>query len=113
MPKITTHVLDIAQGSPAEQVGVVLEVIDSNKAIILAESKTNRDGRVAPTLFEANTLMPAAYRVTYFVKEYFEQSGRPCFYPFITVNFMLTNPDENYHIPLLVSPFGYSTYRGS
>lgn len=114
MPSISTHILDISLGKPATDVRVILEsLIDPLKPTLLADKTTNNDGRILPSLYNTSELTPGIYRLSYSINEYFMLTKRPCFYPSIIIYFSLTKPEENHHIPLLVSPFGYSTYRGS
>lgn len=114
MPAITTHVLDISLGVPAPQVFIVLEMmVTPQKPELLSQAQSNHDGRVLPNLYQSNQLITGDYRITFNVKDYFSHTNRPCFFPQIAINFSITRPNEHHHIPLIVSPFGYSTYRGS
>lgn len=109
---LTTHVLDTSTGRPAAGVAVRLERRDGEGFRELARGVTNDDGRVvdllAPEAFAADV-----YRLTFATAAYFAKDGRPSFYPDVTIAFEVTRPSEHHHVPLLVSPFGYSTYRGS
>jgi len=107
MSHVTTHVLDIALGLPAEGVAVVLYGPDGE----IARAVTNPDGRV-PDL-GPELLAVGDYRLEFDTGLYFEASGRESFYPRVVVDFILADADAHYHVPLLLSPFGYSTYRGS
>lgn len=107
MSTISTHVLDTSSGCPAEGIKVTLE----RGAEILATGLTNADGRV-PGFPGVGVLSEGAYRLRFLVAEYFARDRRETFYPEITVNFRV-GTEEHYHVPLLLSPFGYSTYRGS
>ncbi|MGI8618722.1 MAG: hydroxyisourate hydrolase [Gemmatimonadaceae bacterium] len=107
MSTVSTHVLDTSYGRPAEGIKVTLE----RGAEILATGLTNADGRV-PSFPEAGVLSEGAHRLRFLVAEYFARDGRETFYSEITINFRI-GTDEHYHVPLLLSPFGYSTYRGS
>jgi 5-hydroxyisourate hydrolase len=104
---VSTHVLDTSLGKPAEGVKITLE----RGADILATGITNADGRV-PEFRDGHTLTEGVYRLRFLVEEYFAQDGRETFYSEITVNFRIGG-NEHYHVPLLLSPYGYSTYRGS
>jgi 5-hydroxyisourate hydrolase len=104
---ITTHVLDTSYGRPAEGIRVTLE----RGADILSTGVTNADGRV-PGFPGVGALSEGAYRLRFLVVEYFARDERETFYSEITINFRI-GTDEHYHVPLLLSPFGYSTYRGS
>lgn len=107
MSTISTHVLDTSLGCPAEGIKVTLE----RGSDILATGITNADGRV-PTFRDGAALEKGTYRLRFLTVEYFARGGRESFYSEITVNFRI-GADEHYHVPLLLSPFGYSTYRGS
>ncbi|MBI4535115.1 MAG: hydroxyisourate hydrolase [Ignavibacteriae bacterium] len=110
---ITTHVLDTMRGEPAAGIKVVLELQnDSSKWDKLAEGKTDNDGRIGDLLLGAR-LVAGIYRLTFQTGAYFEAKGIKAFYPYVTVAFEVTGSNSNYHVPLLLSPFGYSTYRGS
>ncbi len=114
MTKITTHVLDISLGKPAANIKIVLEALSpqSSKKII-SEGLTNTDGRITPSLYEGKVLNPGLYGISFSLANYFASSNRASLYPFVTVHFMLEHPEEHFHLPLLISPGGYSTYRGS
>jgi 5-hydroxyisourate hydrolase len=103
---ISTHVLDAAQGRPASGVPVRLE--DASGAM-LAEAVTDADGRVAS--LAPDPLSPGEYRLRFDTDAYF--AGRDAFYPEVVVAFRVADPEQHYHVPLLLSPFAYSTYRGS
>ena len=105
---ITTHVLDTALGKPAKGVGVVLEVKDRDHWAELSKGTTDADGRVANLLPPDHELTIGTYRLTFAVGAY--QTG---FWPEVSLAFTVADPEEHYHVPLLLSPFGYSTYRGS
>lgn len=107
MSTISTHVLDTSFGRPAEGIKVTLE----RGAEILGTGITNADGRV-PGFPEAGVLTEGPCRLRFLVLEYFAKDRRETFYAEITVNFQI-GTDEHCHVPLLLSPFGYSTYRGS
>lgn len=109
---ITTHILDVAIGRPARGVAVTLERLEGASARELGAGRTDDDGRVA-TLLAPGTLEAGTYRLRFEVGAYFEASGRSSFYPHVEIVFAVREPSEHYHVPLLLSPFGYSTYRGS
>ena len=109
---ITTHVLDTAIGRPAAGVHVTLEQLADGAATDLAEGYTDADGRVTD-LLAPGSLKAGIYRITFFVEYYLKKSGRSGFYPQVPVVFRVEAIDEHYHVPLLLNPFGYSTYRGS
>jgi 5-hydroxyisourate hydrolase len=110
---ITSHVLDTSTGRPVKNLAVRLSVLDdTGQWATVAEQRTDDDGRVT-ALLAAGSLEPRTYRMTFEVGHYFLSSGRPAFYPRVEVVFQVNETSEHYHIPLLLSPFGYSTYRGS
>ena len=109
--QVTTHVLDAAEGMPAREVPVTLAVRRESEWITVADAVTDDDGR-ATTLGPAR-LEPGTYRIVFDTGRYFDAKGRPTFYPDITITFALTDSEQHYHVPVLLSPFAYSTYRGS
>ncbi|AII09579.1 hydroxyisourate hydrolase [Rhodococcus opacus] len=109
--QVTTHVLDAAQGIPAREVPVTLTVQRQSDWITVADAVTDDDGRVT-TLGPAR-LEPGIYRIVFDTGRYFAAKGRPAFYPDVTITFTLTDSEQHYHVPVLLSPFAYSTYRGS
>jgi 5-hydroxyisourate hydrolase len=106
MSTLSTHVLDTSLGKPAAGIRVTLLRGDRS----LGETTTDADGRAKdfPTLLE-----PDDYRLRFDVEPYFRKSGRESLYRTITIDFVLRGVGEHYHVPLLLSPFGYSTYRGT
>ncbi len=112
---VTTHVLDTANGHPAKGITVVLDYRDAEGGWVeIARGQTNDDGRITDWIPSGKKMKKGVYRVTFEAGFYFDASGvKPAFYPIIPVVFFLEHPDEHYHIPLLLSPYGYSTYRGS
>lgn len=113
MSTISTHILDTAGGHPAEGVPLVLEARTDDGWQQLGGGTTNDDGRVRDLLDEGNTLDVGVYRMTFETGTYFENNHIDAFYPVVKVVFEIQDPDEHYHVPLLLSPYGYSTYRGS
>lgn len=109
---ITTHILDTHRGCPASGVSLELRFFDGNQFVSMAKGITNDDGRVAD-LLAGQTLEPGIYQMRFETKAYHENLGIKGFYPEVVVTFEVVNVDQHYHIPLLLSPFGYSTYRGS
>ena len=109
---ITTHVLDTAQGRPAAGIAVELRRQDSSGDWqVIGSDRTNTDGRISDLTRE--DLKPARYRITFATQDYFDAHGMDSFYPSVSIEFQVSRADEHYHVPLLLSPFGYSTYRGS
>jgi 5-hydroxyisourate hydrolase len=110
---LSTHVLDTATGRPAAGLPVRLEVERDLGWSELARGVTNADGRVAPLLPAGTALEAATYRLTFDVAAYQAARGVAGFYPYVTVVFTVRDPGQHHHVPLLLSPYGYSTYRGS
>lgn len=113
MSAITTHVLDTARGRPAAGIRVALDQMDAHQAWKpIARGATDADGRLR-TLMPADTpAVPGTYRLVFETAAYFEAQGVAGFYPLVVVTFTV-GEEAHYHVPLLLSPFGYSTYRGS
>lgn len=109
---ITTHVLDTRSGAPAQGLAITLSRSDEGVWRELASGVTNADGRIAD-LLEPGSLTPGLYEMHFNTGAYHDQLGLEGFYPEVRVNFEIKRVDEHYHVPLLLSPFGYSTYRGS
>ncbi|WP_130177388.1 hydroxyisourate hydrolase [Cryobacterium sp. SO1] len=108
---ITTHVLDSVSGRPATSVGVVLEQHLHGSWRELDTASTDADGRVADLGPEA--VSAGRYRITFDTGSYFAARGQATFYPYVTIVFELADESAHFHVPLLLSPFAYSTYRGS
>jgi 5-hydroxyisourate hydrolase len=114
MSAITTHVLDLASGRPASGVPVRLEVVgESGGWIVLARAVTDGDGRARELLASGARLDAGRYRLTFDTGAYFGEREIASFYPEVAVQFEVRDASQHYHVPLLLSPFGYSTYRGS
>ncbi len=113
MSPITTHVLDTAAGRPAAGVGVTLETSEGGSFRELARGVTDADGRCRDLLPDGARLTAGAYRLSFDSGAYFAARGQATFYPRVQVWFAVREPGEHHHVPLLLSPFGYSTYRGS
>ncbi len=109
MSTISTHVLDTALGKPAAGVRVTLQ----RDASLLGSSVTDDDGRVRDLLAHGSSLSEGDYFLTFSVADYFAATKRRSFYNDIVIHFHISDDGEHYHVPLLLSPFGYSTYRGS
>jgi len=114
MSPITTHVLDISLGRPAAGVGVALSVQgqDGNWKL-LGRGVTDSDGRARDLLSSDAVLLPATYRLTFETSPYFRSRNLTTFFPHVEITFAVADAKQHYHVPLLLSPFGYSTYRGS
>ena len=114
MSPISTHVIDVAQGRPAAGVDVALDVATPEGAWrTIGQGATDADGRVKTLLTDGAALSPGEHRLTFFVAGYFERQGTTAFYRSIAVTFVVASGQSHYHVPLLLSPFGYSTYRGA
>ena len=110
---ITTHILDISTGSPASGVQVKLYRADSVEREELGSGVTDSDGRIASGLIADDQWKPGRYQLEFATGQYFQELGVSSLYPVVTIVFEVSAGQDHYHIPLLLSPFGYSTYRGS
>lgn len=115
--QLSSHILDIVSGQPAQNVKVMLEkqINDGRGWIVVDEKTTNKDGRIVDFLKVEDGKEDAnngIYRLTFYTKPYFGSQNISTFYPFIEVVFEVTG-DAHYHVPITLSPYGYSTYRGS
>ena len=116
MTKLTTHVLDIYSGKPGKGIKVELYYIENNKREKLNSIILNNDGRTDKPLVEGANFKEGKYELVFFVGDYFNKINETSKVPFlddIIIKFGISNPKEHYHVPLLVSPWSYSTYRGS
>jgi len=111
MGAITTHILDTTRGRPAQNVVVELE-FEADGWHSVGTGTTNSDGRVQGLLAQG-TLREGTYRLRFLVDSYFSNLGTKAFYPYVEIVFQVLATDEHYHVPLLLNPYGYSTYRGS
>ena len=115
MGRLTTHVLDTALGRPAA--GLTIELYRVGKSEEpLAVATTNGDGRLDRPLLEGGGFIAGAYELRFHAGDYLRAAGRvpePPFLDVVPVRFVIASPEEHYHVPLLLSPYGYSTYRGS
>jgi 5-hydroxyisourate hydrolase len=109
---ITTHVLDTARGLPAQGVPVVLEHATADGWELLGAGATDVDGRARDLVAGGTALADGRYRLSFDTGAYFRERGEAAFYPEVSVVFTVAG-DAHHHVPLLLSPFGYSTYRGS
>ena len=111
MSAITTHVLDTAQGTPAAGVLIRLEHVAGVTGAVLGAGTTDDDGRLAS--LGPDRVCPGTYRLVLNTAGYFARTGQPCFFPEVSLSFVVADPDQHHHVPVLLSPFAYSTYRGS
>lgn len=109
---LSTHVLDTARGRPAAGVDVRCERRTDDGWDVLASGRTDADGRIGD-LVGRGDLAAGVHRLTFATGAYAREGGGTSFWPEVTITFEVTAPDEHHHVPLLLSPFGYSTYRGS
>lgn len=112
MSQITSHVLDTAMGRPAEGISLTLYHIVKGESKIIGSDTTNKDGRSTKLLSKDHALDTGIYRLHFELESYLGTDSK-AFYPFADITFRVIEADEHYHIPLLLSPFGYTTYRGS
>ena len=112
MTQLTTHVLDITKGKPAWGITITLFEKVGTEWLEVAKGITNKDGRLTHLIKEDELLPFGIYKIRFDTKPYFDAMEIETFYPMVDIIFEIKT-DEHYHIPLLLSPFGYSTYRGS
>ena len=117
MARLSTHVLDTARGVPAQGVTVELHILDSGTRRHVTTAATNADGRTGAPLLSGERVEIGVYELTFHAGDYLRNTGAalsdPPFLDQIVVRFGVADATGNYHVPLLLSPFGYSTYRGS
>ena len=113
MSQITIHVLDTTRGLPAQNLPITLFAQTNQGWHELASGITNADGRIAGLLADDVVLAAGVYRMHFATKAYFDANNEQGFYPYVDIVFELDNSGRHYHIPLLLTAFGYSTYRGS
>ena len=118
MGRLTTHVLDTASGKPANAMPLCLMRVNEDETrTLIAHATTNRDGRTDHPLLEGAALTAGTYELSFTVHEYFSNTtltvSDPPFLDLVTLRFTVAHADAHYHVPLLVSPWSYSTYRGS
>ncbi|MRW83439.1 hydroxyisourate hydrolase [Pseudoduganella sp. FT26W] len=117
MGKLSTHVLDITQGKPGAGVQLALYAVGSQGRELLKTDVTNADGRCAAPLLEGDALKQGKYELVFSAGAYFDAQGvtlpEPKFIDEVTLAFGVADASQNYHVPLVVSPWAYSTYRGS
>ena len=114
MAAITTHILDTSRGRPASGVAVTLEMHTATQSwILIGKGETDRDGRLKGLLAQGRDLAEGIYCLTFDTKSYFASQQIESFYPEVKIVFSVVDATQHYHVPLLLSPYGYSTYRGS
>ena len=112
MSQLTTHILDTTLGKPASGVAITLYHQAIEQWNQIAKGVTNNDGRIADLLQKHVVLQQGVYKLRFETKAYFDKLNTRTFYPFVEITFEITSSDH-YHVPLLLNPFGFSTYRGS
>ncbi|MBY5927319.1 MULTISPECIES: hydroxyisourate hydrolase [Halomonas] len=110
---ISVHVLNTQTGTPSSNVEVKLEQQTDNGWVTVATATTSEDGRISALFPEGDTFEPGVYRAVFETGDWYKEQDISTFFPEITVPFEVDNVDQHYHIPLLLSPYAYSTYRGS
>jgi len=117
MTKLTTHVLDVSAGTPAAGMRIELQTTTGSASHVLADVRTNSDGRCAQPLLDGANFCVGRYSLVFHVGEYFKARGvalpDPPFLDRVVVEFGIADASSHYHVPLLVTPWSYSTYRGS
>ena len=116
MTKLTTHVLDVYSGKPGKGIKVDLYYVENNKKEKLNSVILNNDGRTDKALIEGENFKEGKYELVFFVGDYFKKITETSKIPFlddVIIKFGISNAEQHYHVPLLVSPWSYSTYRGS
>jgi 5-hydroxyisourate hydrolase len=112
MSQLTTHILDTSKGKPANGVSISLFKQNNNDWDLLSAGITNDDGRIPDLLKKDDLLVFGIYKMKFETESYFQQQNIKTFYPYAEIVFTIDSNDH-YHIPLLLNPYGYSTYRGS
>ncbi len=113
MSTLSSHALNTASGLPASGLATILSVHTDSGWKELMRTTTNADGRILWKHPSDESFVPATYQLRFDTSDYFERANVEGFYPYVDVVFTISASDEHYHVPLLISPFGYSTYRGS
>ncbi|MFB5662829.1 hydroxyisourate hydrolase [Alteribacillus sp. HJP-4] len=117
MKGLTTHILDLTHGKPAADVTIQLSRITDYGSVLLKEVITNSDGRLDNVLLTGDDAEAGEYEMLFYIGDYFYDQGTiatdPPFLDKVAVRFGLSDPNSHYHVPLLVSPWGYQVYRGS
>jgi 5-hydroxyisourate hydrolase len=117
MPHLTTHVLDTAHGRPGAGIAIDLFRLDGGARTGLGHFVTNADGRCDAPLLQGEALLRGVYELEFSIGDYFQRAGvaqpEPRFLDVVTLRFGIADPGAHYHVPLLASPWSYSTYRGS
>lgn len=113
MTQITSHILDTSRGKPAEGVLITLMQQQGDDWLMLGTGSTDADGRVSDFTGINEALPAGIYKLTFYLSDYYQAMQQASFYPYVDVAFEIGDDGQHYHVPLLLNPFGYSTYRGS
>jgi len=117
MAKLSTHVLDTAAGIAAAGVAIELHRLEADERVLVATATTNADGRTDRPLLQGDAIEPGVYELSFHAGDYLRRAGHvltdPPFLDIVIVRVGIADPDGSYHVPLLLSPYGYSTYRGT
>ncbi len=117
MGKLTTHVLDAAHGCPGSSIGIELYRVEGSNLVRVASATTNGDGRCDAPLLEGDAYRSGVYQLQFHAGDYYRARGvalpEPAFLDVVVLRFGIDAAQEHYHVPLLISPYSYSTYRGS
>ncbi|WP_100397823.1 hydroxyisourate hydrolase [Bacillus sp. FJAT-44742] len=117
MSSLTTHILDLTHGTPAHNVEIHLSQVNNNHLTLLSSAVTNEDGRLPEPLLSEEEMKAGEYELLFHIGDYFRnkevQDDDPRFLDKVSVRFGISDPSSHYHVPLLVSPWGYQVYRGS
>ena len=117
MGKLSTHVLDTTQGKPGAGLSLALYAVGAGSRVLIKTDTTNADGRCSAPLLEGTAMQPGRYELVFAAGDYFAAQGvalpEPRFIDQVTIAFGIADASQNYHVPLVVTPWSYSTYRGS
>jgi 5-hydroxyisourate hydrolase len=117
MGKLSTHVLDLTQGKPGAGVAIELYIVEAGRKNLIRSVISNSDGRCDAPLLVGEEMRAGQYELVFAAGDYFAKQGvslpEPRFLDRVTIAFGIADPNQNYHVPLVVSPWAYSTYRGS
>ena len=113
MTQITSHILDTSRGKPAEGVAITLLQQNGDNWVELGSGSTHSDGRVGDFIGNDAVLAAGVYKLQFQLSDYYKKLNIESFYPYADVVFQIGGDGQHYHVPLLLNPFGYSTYRGS
>jgi len=113
MTQITSHILDTSRGLPAQGVLITLAQQQGDNWVMLGSAETDADGRVNDFVGTDDVLCAGVFKLTFSLSDYYKRLSIESFYPYADIVFEIAGDGQHYHVPLLLNPFGYSTYRGS